>query len=356
MENLFGVRLKQARLATGLSLRALAEKIGVSPTAIQKYEKGKVIPSSDMLIKLANALEIAVEYLFRPQNITLGELKFRKKASLGVKSFKTIEYSIRDQLERRFELENFYPNPPIKPLKSNQIPLFPIKSLDDVEELAIKLREHWNLGLAPIHDLADIMENQGIRVVFVETDEKDFDGLFVFVNKEPVVIINKNWPGDRQRFNLAHELGHFIFKDILSKEIDEEKACNRFAGAFIFPGPSVIQKFGKNRSAVEWQEILLAKFEYGLSMGAICFRLKDVGIVNDVYSRFLWTELSRKGWRKKEPGLELPSEKTHVFEQMLFHALGEEYISESKAAELLGYSLDQLRELRMIDVQKNSSR
>src|ERR1700722_17325933 len=114
IENIFGLRLKQARLAAGLSLRALAEKVDVSPPAIQKYEQGKIVPSSDVLIKLAHALGISVEHLFRPQNITLGEFKFRKKASLGVKSFKAIEYNIRDQLERRLELENCYPVPPLK--------------------------------------------------------------------------------------------------------------------------------------------------------------------------------------------------------------------------------------------------
>lgn len=355
MENLFGKRLKQSRQAAGLSLRALAQKVGVSPSAIQKYELGKIVPSSDMLIKLSNALEISVEYLFRPQNITLGEFKFRKKASLRVKAFKAIEYNIRDQLERRLELENCYPTAPIKPLKSNRIPLFQIKSLDDIEDVAIKIREQWKLGLAPIHDLTYVMENHGIRVIGIETEEKDFDGLFVFVNNEPIIVINKNWPGDRQRFNLAHELGHFILHNILPVDINEEKACNRYAGAFIFPKPSLIQEFGKSRSVVEWKEILLAKHEYGLSMAAVCYRLKDVGIINEVYFQSLCKELSYRGWRKKEPDPQIPPEEAHVFQQMLFHALGEEYISESKAAELLKISLDQLRACRMIDEQKNSS-
>jgi hypothetical protein len=70
----------------------------------------------------------------------------------------------------------------------------------------------------------------------------------------------------------------------------------------------------------------------------------------------LWKELSHRGWRKKEPDPQLPSEEAHVFEQMLFHALGEEYIGESKAAELLNISLDQLRACRMIDEQKISGR
>ena len=39
-----GVRIKMARTAAGLSLRALAGKVGVSAMAISKYENGKDIP------------------------------------------------------------------------------------------------------------------------------------------------------------------------------------------------------------------------------------------------------------------------------------------------------------------------
>jgi hypothetical protein len=56
----------------------------------------------------------------------------------------------------------------------------------------------------------------------------------------------------------------------------------------------------------------------------------------------------QKGWHRKEPGLEIPSENAHTFNQMLFHALGEEYIGEPKAAELLSCSLSQLKALRQV--------
>ena len=42
-------RIRQARLAAGLTLGALGEQVGVSHTAIQKYEKGLLTPSSAQL-------------------------------------------------------------------------------------------------------------------------------------------------------------------------------------------------------------------------------------------------------------------------------------------------------------------
>ena len=52
---MIGERLLRARKAAGLSLRALAEQVGVSQTAINKYEKGELTPSSGQLLKLAKA-------------------------------------------------------------------------------------------------------------------------------------------------------------------------------------------------------------------------------------------------------------------------------------------------------------
>ncbi|NPV30275.1 MAG: helix-turn-helix transcriptional regulator, partial [Firmicutes bacterium] len=56
-----GERLRLARRAAGLSLRELANRVGVSPQAISKYERGLDIPSSGVLLRLAEALGVKVE-------------------------------------------------------------------------------------------------------------------------------------------------------------------------------------------------------------------------------------------------------------------------------------------------------
>ena len=105
---------------------------------------------------------------------------------------------------------------------------------------------------------------------------------------------------------------------------------------------------GKERRAIEWQELLLLKEQFQISMGAICYRLKDLGVIQAPYYKSLAIRFRQKGWHRKEPGLKIPPEKAHAFNQMLFHALGEEYIGESKAAELLSCSLTQLKALRQV--------
>lgn len=347
MNNL-GIRLQQARKAAGLSLRALADLVNLSHAAIKKYEDGDVYPSSDMLIQLAKALKVRVDFFFRPIKVSLENVKFRKRKKLSGKSEEIIKFEVIGQIERRLELENLYPTSPVPIFELPQDFPNKIGSLEEVELVAEKLRGYWKLGLAPIHDLIDSFESRGIRVFVIDTDEEHFDGLSTIIGNRPIIVISAKWPGDRQRFNLAHELGHYILSNRLSSKIDEEQACNRFAGAFLFPRESVFQAIGKERTAIEWQELLLLKEQFQLSMGAICHRFKDLGVIQESYHKSLMIRFRQKGWHRKEPGLKVPSEKAHAFNQMLFHALGEEYIGESKAAELLSCSITQLKALRQV--------
>lgn len=58
-----GPRLRQARIARGLSLRGVAHAVGVSPSLISQVEVGKVQPSVSTLLALANHLEASLDDL-----------------------------------------------------------------------------------------------------------------------------------------------------------------------------------------------------------------------------------------------------------------------------------------------------
>ena len=57
------LNLKVARVKKGLTQKELAELIGVSPSMINRIETGKQIPKVDILLKLAEILEVSVEEL-----------------------------------------------------------------------------------------------------------------------------------------------------------------------------------------------------------------------------------------------------------------------------------------------------
>jgi Zn-dependent peptidase ImmA (M78 family)/DNA-binding XRE family transcriptional regulator len=347
---MFSIRLHRARKAAGLSLRDLGELVGVSHSAIKKYEDGLAMPSSDILIGLSRALKVRTEYFFRPEPVALEGIEYRKRSSLPKKRLDAITHEVIDQIERRIELENLFPQSPVKAFATVEGLAASITSMDQIEDVVERVREAWELGFDPIPDLIDVLETYGIRVFMIDADaDNKFDGLAARVSGMPIVVVGRHWPGDRQRFTLAHELGHLMLEGRLTADLNEEMASNRFAGAFLFPRTSVLQEIGEHRNAIELKELGLLKEEFGLSMAGILYRARDIGIISPAY-RDEQTKLFRfKGWHLKEPGRDYPAEKAHIFEQLVFHALAEEYIGESKAAELMNMSLLQFRRVRSME-------
>lgn len=347
---MFSTRLQRARKAAGLSLRDLGERVGVSHAAIKKYEDGAAMPSSDILIGLSRSLKVRTEYFFRPDPVALEGIEYRKRSSLPKKRLDAITHEVIDQIERRIELENLFPQSPVKSFAMIDGLVEHIVSMDQIEDVAERVRGAWDLGLDPIPDLIDVLETNGVRVFMIEADaENKFDGLAARVNGMPIVVVGRHWPGDRQRFTLAHELGHLMLEGRLAGDLDEEMACNRFAGAFLFPRASVLQELGQYRNAIELKELGLLKDEFGLSMAGILYRARDLGVITPAYREEQAKLFRFKGWFRKEPGDDYPSEKAHIFEQLVFHALAEEYIGESKAAELMNMPLQQFRRVRSME-------
>jgi Zn-dependent peptidase ImmA (M78 family)/DNA-binding XRE family transcriptional regulator len=347
---MFNTRLHRARKAAGLSLRELGERVGVSHASIKKYEDGDAMPSSDVLLQLARALRVRTEYFFRPDAVALEGIEYRKRSSLPKKRLDAITHEVLDQIERRIELENLFPQSPVKSFAPVEDVNDHMTSMDQIEDVADRVRSAWNLGFDPIPDLIDVLETNGIRVFMIEADtENKFDGLAASVSGMPIVVVGRHWPGDRQRFTLAHELGHLMLEGRLAQDLNEEKACNRFAGAFLFPRESVRQELGCHRNAIELKELGLLKEEFGLSMAGILYRARDLDIISHAYREDQAKLFRFKGWFRKEPGQDYPAEKAHIFEQLVFHALAEDYIGESKAAELMNMPLQQFRRVRSME-------
>lgn len=61
----FGKQMRLRREELHLSRAALAEELGVSPSAISNYENGVSSPKEEVLLRLFDALEIDPNYLYR---------------------------------------------------------------------------------------------------------------------------------------------------------------------------------------------------------------------------------------------------------------------------------------------------
>ena len=128
--------------------------------------------------------------------------------------------------------------------------------------------------------------------------------------------------------------------------IDEEKAAHRFAGAFLMPADVVRAEVGAHRSSISIGELVALKRRFGVSVQAIAFRCKDLGIIDAKAFSDLYREFKRRGWRDppfEEPAvMQADEEEPKRFERLCLRALAENVIGESRAAEMLGISMRDL--------------
>ncbi len=345
---MIGERIQRARQAAGLSLRELAVGVGVSAMAISKYERNQSAPSSKVLMSLAASLGVRVEYFFRSTSVDLIDVEFRKRSNLSGSDQQRVLGDVQEQLERWQELDEIFPQFQQQVFKVPPgVPKI-IESGEDIEVAAAAVRTDWELGNNPVPSLIDTFEERGIRVVTTCFDGgKKFDGLSAKSGDRHVIAIGEDWPGDRQRFTLAHELGHLVLEgrwgEAFGSDKNREKACDRFAGAFIAPKEMVREFLGAKRTWLEPKELYHLKHEFGLSIAAWSYRARDLGILDKTTHGKYWGYLRKNGWHLKEPGKQYPSEQSLLLKIRVYRALAEDLLGESKAAELLGIPVSELR-------------
>lgn len=346
---MMGQRLKLARSAAGLSLRQLSDAIDnqVTAQAIGKYERDESMPSSPVLIALAGALNVAIEYLMADPNLALEGLEFRKKSLTRKKEEAQIEAMVLDRLDRYLTVEALLGLPSVDWDQPREAPYPVEQDITESDRAARSVRADWGLGLDPIPNMMELLEERGIKVLSISLT--DIDGMTAKVRRlkdvyAPVLVVNADHWGERQRFTAAHELGHLLMS--VNPELDDEKAAHRFAGAFLMPAEVLWSEIGKHRKSISLGELLDLKMLFGVSVQAIVYRCKDLGIIGNATYQALFKEFNQRGWRKPpyEEPLALPGEKPTRFERLCFRAASEDAISEAKAAELLGVTVRDLSE------------
>ena len=342
-----GQRIRVSRHAVGLSLRDLEARIDnrVTAQAISKYERDESMPSSGVLIVLANALGVSIDYLASDSDIVLEAIGFRRKRLTNKREEAQVEARVINLLERYLTVEEILGLPTVAGDMPRDAPWPVLHDIIEAEQAALDLRSYWGVGQDPIPNLVELLEERGIKVLTMPIT--NIDGLTARVRREDrsvasVIVVNQGDWGERQRFTVAHELGHMALG--VASKIDDEKAAHRFAGAFLMPAVTLRAEIGKHRKSIGWSELFDLKRIFGVSVQAFTYRCRDLGIFANPLFQHLFNEFARRGWRSppyKEPWA-MHGEEPKRFERLCFRALAEGAISESKAAELLGHSVHEL--------------
>lgn len=157
----------------------------------------------------------------------------------------------------------------------------PVKS---AKSLLDKFREGENSLKLPV-DPRTIAKIQGVKVIADESfDGEDISGEFLFEGLEPVIKYNPNDSLKRQRFTIAHELGHYVLqhgyafrdnkKNFTVNNFDKnEVGANKFAAELLMPSDA-LHVLIKQRKITDVKE--LARL-FDVSLTAMAFRLENLG-------------------------------------------------------------------------------
>lgn len=338
--NEIGKNLKRIRLLNNLSLKQAGNMLNMSATAISKYENGLIHPDSKKLIEFANAYNVkSIDLLKIYDAPEMKFTSFRKKKKLTGQNLKLLEELIQNEVAKYFEVIE------MNNIKYNNIKIkkYSCKNFEEAEIAANKFRDFIGISSKqPISNLINILENLGIIIIQIKNSNNsfnDFDGLSEIVNDIPVIVLLDGMKdGARQRFTIAHELGHLLL-DIDTKEIEEERLCNRFASALLMPKEAIINKFGISRGNISFFELIAFKEEFKVSYTATIYRLKDLNIISEYLYKKLSIFLSQR-IGKNDPKPIIP-EISYQFKRIVYKLEADEIISLNKACELLGVSLDE---------------
>lgn len=324
----FASRLKQLRVSRGLSLDALAVAMGgvVTKQALSKYERSQAMPTPRVLTALARALGVKAMNLVTAPGVAIEVVAFRKASGLGRKESARVEGLAETLLERRIRLQELTgegdgTDIPVRGLRA--------ASVAGSEKAAAAMRERWMLGRDPLANVTEALEEHHVHVLEIEAGPR-FDGLAA-VARHPsgevagaAVVSRHGVPGERQRFSLAHELGHLVLN--IPAGVDTEKAAHRFAGAFLAPAETLLRDVGQKRRTVSIEELRLLKRRYGVSLQALVYRLRDLAVIAESQAAALWAEINCRGWKMHEPD-EIEPERPSWALRATLRALAEGLIS-----------------------------
>jgi transcriptional regulator with XRE-family HTH domain len=329
-----GSRLRITRKQKGLSVRKLGEIVGVSGVAVSKYERDLDMPSSGVLMRLCQALDLSLERLFRSTAVVLSEPAYRKRSDLTAKERKTIMTTVQEKAERYSEAEEL-----AQRHEKLKLPALDVGNINDVEAAANKLRSDWHLGHDAIPSMVALLEDHDIQVVEM-TVRDHFDACALESDGRPFIVVRTGAPADRVRFSLAHELAHLVLRCPSGKL--PERLANRFAGALLVPADTAVRELSAHRDHLSRVELELLKAKYGLSMGGWIHRAANLGIIS-ASENLRWQKLRNLGgWRTEEPSCGLTPETPQRMERLVMRAYAESEVTGTRAAELLDWSLEEV--------------
>lgn len=303
-----GKRLKTARTLKGMSISELADALDLQRQTVSMYESGKISnPDFPKVQKMSQLLNFPIDFFLDSDTELV-----KAAPSIYFRSLLTTNKKYRYEQEIKINFVSTIYAYLSEYITFPQIHLPVIYDNDNIEDIAERLRECWNLGCGPIDNLIFHAEQNGIILTSFTTTTSDIDAFSqkININDEERYIValskNKNTAA-RLHFDVAHELGHIMLHDweddienISPSEFRErEQQANDFASAFLLPKETFIKEIGVFADKLNYYIELKKKWK--VSVAAMIRRSKNLGLITYDKYQALMRQMQKLGIRKSEP-------------------------------------------------------
>lgn len=267
-----GDRIRAARQGAQLSQGDLAQKLGVKQATISSWETGTRSPGLDDLFAIASALQIEVVDLLPSKNHQ------PVRAALRAVAEKLGRSELAKALDTLLDVAEQQPRPARLLWPRTRHPQATPDEL--ITELLIT---------QPPVDVHAVAAACGIPVLYWPSDNESLSGLAVDTPRGPVIAVHEGHHLHRQRFTIAHELGHIVMGHLDAFHLDlnvpssqagdppyynwsHERAANDFAANLLMPVSFVRSELrGIN-------DVHLLAERFNVSEMAMAFRLTNLGL------------------------------------------------------------------------------
>ena len=301
-------RLQVARQARGYTKSDLSKRLEMSAAALSQFELGQNRPSPATIERLSSVLNFAPSFFSTGTVLSAADQAddelvdsyghFRSLRSVTAtrrRQVLTVAHLLRDVtafLETQVKLPEL------------DVPHQDAESAEDVALVAARVRAELGADAAgPIEDVLRLLERRGIVCARYPMDATDVSAFSVPMERRAFLVLKQQRAAkrDRDRFSSCHELGHMVMhkpgQALASK--DRERQADIFASEFLMPTGSIREELS---SKVDWPRLLQLKQRWGVSMAALLYRSKSLGIMPETTYVQAVRTMNVRGWRKNEPG------------------------------------------------------
>lgn len=309
---MIGDRIQRLRIANGLSQAQLADDTDLPSGVISMVEHGRHSLDDYALERVAVALSCSPEYLRRATRELVATRPWLRAYADASK--KAVDRYVADSETAIDVLEHlslhFYPE---------SIPTFDgdVNDEDSIEDFAEHVRGAAGLSEGDVvGNCIRRAERLGVVVLPMDDELGRHLGLSIRVNSVPVVRVSRpvlrddgtqSPSGDRQRFTVAHELGHLTLHATTPPPANAtesraiEQQAHRFAGAFLAPADALLGDLEDLGGRVTLSTLTKLKERWGVAIKMLVVRLTQLGKIDDTHARSLYKQISARRWNTQEP-------------------------------------------------------